>query len=65
MHGAGVSSRELRPLAAELGERLPAWTVWTLRTGSVPFTYPMPRPLPLDRVADALTARDDVTWSDL
>ncbi|MGW0480464.1 hypothetical protein [Nonomuraea sp. NPDC003214] len=28
-------------------------------------TYPMPMPLPLDRVADALTARDDVTWSDL
>ncbi|MFI7705054.1 alpha/beta fold hydrolase [Nonomuraea sp. NPDC049480] len=51
VHGAGVSSRELGPLVAALGERVPAWTVDLPGFGKS--TKP-PRPLDLSALADAL-----------
>ncbi|MGW0480463.1 alpha/beta fold hydrolase [Nonomuraea sp. NPDC003214] len=51
VHGAGVSSRELRPLVAELGERLPAWTVDLPGFGR---SGRPGRPLGLTGLADAL-----------
>jgi pimeloyl-ACP methyl ester carboxylesterase len=51
VHGAGVSSRELRPLVALLGERVPAWTVDLPGFGRS--AKPV-RPLGLTALADAL-----------
>ncbi|MEV0232603.1 alpha/beta hydrolase [Nonomuraea sp. NPDC050786] len=51
VHGAGVSSRELRPLVATLGEHLPAWTVDLPGFGQS--TKP-PYALGLTELADAL-----------
>lgn len=52
VHGAGVSSRELRPLVAAMGEHVPAWTVDLPGFGE---SGKPPRPLDLRELADALT----------
>lgn len=51
VHGAGVSSRELRPLVARLGEHIPAWTVDLPGFGQ---SAKPPYPLGLPELADAL-----------
>ncbi|WP_188195215.1 alpha/beta fold hydrolase [Nonomuraea sp. SYSU D8015] len=51
VHGAGVSSRELKPLVAVLGEHVPAWTVDLPGFGQ---SAKPPRPLDLTGLADAL-----------
>ncbi|WP_171074663.1 alpha/beta fold hydrolase [Nonomuraea basaltis] len=51
VHGAGISSRELRPLVAALGEHVPAWTVDLPGFGRS--TKP-PHPMGLPALADAL-----------
>ncbi|RVX41673.1 pimeloyl-ACP methyl ester carboxylesterase [Nonomuraea polychroma] len=51
VHGAGVSSRELRPLVAALGAHVPAWTVDLPGFGR---SAKPPRPLDLAGLGDAL-----------
>jgi pimeloyl-ACP methyl ester carboxylesterase len=53
VHGAGVSSRELRPLVAALGEHLPAWTVDLPGFGE---SAKPPHPLDLPGLTDALVS---------
>ncbi|MGN9837039.1 alpha/beta fold hydrolase [Nonomuraea sp. H19] len=57
VHGAGVSSRELRPLVAALGEHVPAWTVDLPGFGqSTKPPYPLGLPALADALADWLEA---------
>jgi pimeloyl-ACP methyl ester carboxylesterase len=59
VHGAGVSSRELRPLVADLGAYVPAWTVDLPGFGqSAKPAYPLGLTALADALADWLEAED-------